>query len=233
MLGNSNYFYATMYKGPAQAVAALFSHRFAEYLIFLILTGGSAAIFRTPYVLLVIPSVTISALLDDRFTLVQLHYIVEPAFWIFFAGLTAFIDEKETKRLKIIRAAALCATMLLLTAFQRHGLPLYSHHPHAESYKKALSLIPENATIALGAPLPDRLWKAQRVTYVIYEPDSCRRAQWAVFQKAGKPAWCTPSEFIRVRNFTDTLASSGFQLAWEDSVMVVFTATTGINAKHE
>jgi hypothetical protein len=189
MLGDSGYFYSHLGQDWRAGMHRVLSADSAPYAIAIVVAGGGAACLRSPYVLLALPSLFLNVYLGGTFASPAFHYVIEPAFWAFFAGIAslarrpresepvksglvgAHSDLADSGTIRLIpgrAAVSSIACLLLLALVSLRGLPLYLHHPYAASYQAALARIPEGATLSSGVPLDDRLWKTGRWYWIHY-----------------------------------------------------------------
>lgn len=236
MLGDSGYYYASLFTTTSAGGSiphALASPDAWRYLLCLALWGGTALALRSPYALAALPPAGLNLLLDG-FASPWAHYIIEPAFWIFFAGAVSFIDSASEQSPRFdprLRWVAFVATFLFMGFLSRQGLPLYRHHPLEASYRGLLERLPPDASVAIGVPLEDRLWKMKSVYFLkpakapwlpYTSSQACRLGEYAALQKTfprtGGPDAFLPDERERIRACAESLrADPDWTVAWEDA----------------
>ena len=237
MLKDSVYYYSSFVDGWRPMLARILSVNSIKYGYLLLLWGGTYAVLRSPYLLLALPPIAINLALNGAFASPSFHYIMEPSFWIFFAGATSFLErearEADEPVLRHRRLASFLACMLLMNFITRQGLPLYRHHEYEASFRKALEEIPEAATLSLGVSLEDHLWKVKSWYWIHYagehwlpydEDTGCRGGQYALLPRITGPIkHLGHVERERIRVCLESLEKDpAYVIAGSDKVLTLF-----------
>ena len=244
MLGDSGYFYAHLGADWRAGLHRIFSSDSIRYPLSILVAGGGAACLRSPYVLLALPSLLLNIYLGGTFASPAFHYVIEPAFWAFFAGIAGISrftypagsprasDPSAARSGLGQTAVAFTACLLLLSLVPLRGLPLYVHHPYAASYRAALALIPDGATLSSGVSLDDRLWKTHRWYWIHYggeawlwytADEACRTGQYALLPLVPGPySMFDAEEKARIRGCLASLRSdTAYAEIWSDGTLAL------------
>lgn len=219
LLGEQSYYFSYMI---GKFDVKVFIKTFATYLVTVYLMSGNISVFKTKVSLMVIPAAGLNSFLGNQFVSPQFHYIVEPVFWGTVASVFGFSKNGESVVWSRLRAVSSVVTMVFLSTFLVRGLPVYSEHVYQKSYTTGLKQILPGESVSVGAPLVGYLWKADRLSWVIYD-DIKKDIDKIILQKNNSPVWCLPSEFERVKQFeNDVRHDSAYSVIWEDDIIVVF-----------
>lgn len=248
MLGDSGYFYAHLGQDWRAGLHRALSMDSIRYTIALVVAGGGALCLRSPYALLALPTLLLNVYLGGTFASPAFHYVIEPAFWAFFAGIASLAGQArasvpaDADRVSTGPAAAppilgraavsFTAGLLLLALALLRGLPLYLHHPYAGSYQAALARIPEGATLSSGVPLDDRLWKTGRWYWIHYggeawlwysAEEACLSGRYALLPLVPGPmSMFDPGEQARIGDCLARLrADTAYAEIWSDGTLAL------------
>jgi uncharacterized membrane protein len=240
MLKDSIYYYTFYLQGWKSSLINLVSPSNRSYLYFLLLWSGTSLVFRNLYTLLAIPCIGINMLLGESFNYPQNHYILEPSFWLFFSAITAITRKNvsdqvaTTKNEKSHFSFLVCLFLMNMTLYQ--NLPFYRHHRLEKSYLKVLDVIPNTATVAVGVPIEDHMYKIHRFYWAVYGRNKpgqpCQWAEtfglhqganeYALLHKGfGSPGF-RPEDKENIRNcWSDLEKDTSYQTVWEDSILIL------------
>ncbi|HKP98396.1 MAG TPA: DUF2079 domain-containing protein [Fibrobacteria bacterium] len=237
--GSAAYYYDSLFGGWGEAWARIRSWPSALYLIRLVLWGGAYAALPGGYPLLALPTAGLNLVLGSGFADFRNHYILEPSFWMFFGGalgLSRSWDEGRDAapdRERRLFSFLLCLFILGVTLCQ--DLPLYRHHRFESSYRRALQALPAEATVGLGVPLEDHLYKVRRYYWARFGYRTGKPCTWAgefsleggpgeyalLHKGMGVPGFL-PREQERIREcWADLEKDPAYRTVWEDPVLIL------------
>lgn len=246
MLGDQVYYYASTLGDIGGILRRLFAWNSPLYALKLLLWGGAFYVLRSPYALMAVPSALLNLSLEGSYSDPHLHYIVDPSFWIFFAGAAGFLAKTSAAAplagtaaasgpAPRLRLASWLVCLFLMNAISRENVPLYLDHKYGDSYRRALALLPEDSTVSIGVALEDHLWKMKQYYWVKFgrihwlEHDSqhyCHKGDYALMLKVHIPGgtdgfdWEEQQNIRRCREALER--NPGYETVWQDSVLVLF-----------
>jgi len=240
MLKDSTYYYDSKFGGWKYALKRLLSQGSLSFLSTLLIWGGGWWVLRSPYSLLAISSAAPYMLLGGGFLYPNNHYILEPSFWIFCAGAFSLLEKRKdavdwnTHQERRLFSFLACLALMNMTLYQ--DLPYYRHHRLEGSYLQALAKLPLEATVGLGVPMEDHLYKIRRYYWTVYGGYQPNQAcTWAkVFTLQGEPGEYAllhkgmgnpdflPEDKEHIRSCWDVLEKDpAYQIVWQDSVLIL------------
>jgi hypothetical protein len=239
MLKDSGYFYDAYFAGWKHSLREMFSQSSFAYFTVLLLWAGSHRAFSNRYWLMALPPAGLYCFLGGGYRIPANHYILEPSFWLFFAGVIGFLDSSEIREPASAifekRLYAFLACLFLMNITLSQNLPFYRHHKLEGSYKEALARIPADATVALGAGLDDRLYYVRRIYWVAYGRHPERACTWKeafslhgvpgefalVHKGIGSPNFLPEDQDSLRRCWGDLEKDTEYRTMWEDSALIL------------
>jgi len=251
MLGDAGYFYAHLGEDWRAGLHRVLSPDSVRYAVAMVVAGGGAICLRSPYALLALPTLFLNVYLGGTFASPAFHYVIEPAFWAFFAGIASLagpprecdparadgadpvgIDAAGASPVQGRAAVSFTACLLLLALVPLRGLPLYLHHPYAASYRAALARIPDGASLSSAVPVDDRLWKTNRWYWIHYggeawlwytADEACLSGRYALLPLVPGPmSMFDAGEQARIGDCLARLrADTGYTEIWTDGTLTL------------
>ena len=208
------------------------------YLIRVALYGGSILVLRSQYSLLALPAMGPYIILG--WLNIRSHYVLEPSLWLFFGAITVFFRTRENSVAEQPHRKrwlfSLLACMFFMSINLGQDLPFFRHHPFEKSYRQAVTVIPEDATLGLGVAMEDYLYKIHHYYYLEYERDPSKppctwsgefkfkggHGEYILLHKDIGSDFFAPENKERTRHcWAELEKDSTLQTVWQDSVLVL------------